>query len=915
MSGVINSSFVELFATLSSVVINMTEKKTFSSPKVLPPLSSPGGVAKVKRTSIAQTDHALDEETWTAGNADLHCMCFFYSSYDFDRLRASQSPLQLSRNLKLAALTTGSYQYLVSGGADGFVRVWSDKKQVQCYEIPGSVVNVCVTSLPTALLKGYEHKAKLHAEIPVIASCHDGSCNSIHVWDCVSQNILHTFKHHTAKVRTVLICSQNSITKSDSPWLFSGSFDNTVRFFNLCTGEIMGCIDVSTGASISCVNTCIVRSAETMKDGTVVPAKDELYILAGLEDGDIARYKYSEEAAAKMFHVAPAGQEGSQVVWEELKFQGHSDSINAMCLLDYKPQVVDLAVDYRNMLLSASEDKTIIMWDILWGKELRCFEGHTKEVQCLAITSWVIGGMEELVLVTGGWDHTIRFWDVHNGNCVKTVTAQVPVENLVTSHSYNSDNAMIGGNCITYISGNSFVSEKVNAHKSCFISSEVFGEKKITALCLGLRVNMYYNTKFVAFGRKVMGTCEREPTIDFEGKFDDDIVQLCFSSVYLHAMNKEKTDILVGLNSSKVFIWDVLTGMLLNTLPLDSRGNRKEVGAAICVSVGDNMSEDSFLVIVSPGNIRIYSFWGEKEILINEEENKSTFKYIQGVTCVASERDIVRFGSLNDDGSDDDTPKAAANRNMEVIHSLRIAIGGRRDGSVLVYHLEIFQELPEQGGDDVLGSLTRMSSTSMSGSFRKKLMSSSPQLEQVRIIGKHQIIKGHQGVVNCIQFHGARMLVSGSADGTVRLCPRIEVMPHGVPYYREKHILRRHRQFVVLSLYIFQSSDDSYLVVGGDDKIVYVWKLSSRCVIRQLMGHTSEIATVAVNVIPQRLLMKRSTTTLAERDECFIITVEKHVTMVCRMFSGSINMMFALTYMFLCTVCVVGVGYVWWAAF
>src|SRR5262249_25463262 len=85
-----------------------------------------------------------------------------------------------------------------------------------------------------------------------------------------------------------------------------------------------------------------------------------------------------------------------------------------------------------NTLASASEDKTIRLWDVKTGKKKKTLNGHTNAVYGV---SYVAFSPDGRMLASGGDDKTIRLWDVKTGKELDVLKGA----GTVTSLSFSPD--------------------------------------------------------------------------------------------------------------------------------------------------------------------------------------------------------------------------------------------------------------------------------------------------------------------------------------------------------------------------------------------------------------------------------------------------------------------------------------------
>jgi len=187
-----------------------------------------------------------------------------------------------------------------------------------------------------------------------------------------------TFHGHTKLVASVAI-------SPDSRWGLSGSYDRTLRLWDLSSGQ---CLRVFEG------HTSQVNSVAISPDGRW-----------GLSGGGI-----------------PSGDEDNALcLWDLCSgqclrtFRGHTGWVRS----------VAISPDGR-WGLSGSGDTNLCLWDLATGRCLRTFRGHANGVNSVAISPdgrWCL---------SGSGDRTLRLWNICTGRCLKTLDKGGYLNNIMS---------------------------------------------------------------------------------------------------------------------------------------------------------------------------------------------------------------------------------------------------------------------------------------------------------------------------------------------------------------------------------------------------------------------------------------------------------------------------------------------------
>ncbi|KAF7777462.1 hypothetical protein Agabi119p4_3534 [Agaricus bisporus var. burnettii] len=285
-----------------------------------------------------------------------------------------------------------------------------------------------------------------------------------------------TLKGHTDGV----MCLQFSETLQHPafPVLITGSYDETVRVWNMETGVELHCLRGHTRA---------VRSLQF----------DEVKLITGSMDNSIKVWDWrggkcirtltghTEGVVCLNFdsNVLASGSVDATIkVWNlrtggAFTLRGHTDWVNSVQLWDSNPQTgqkatsdsslfdgslisapshphCSLQIDPGKMLFSASDDGTIRLWDLTQRACVRQFTGHVGQVQSMKLlvdncdsagdvnmtasdkesgfsapnapsddpTSSVSTDTErnKPLLISGSLDNTVKLWDIETGETLRT---------------------------------------------------------------------------------------------------------------------------------------------------------------------------------------------------------------------------------------------------------------------------------------------------------------------------------------------------------------------------------------------------------------------------------------------------------------------------------------------------------------
>ena len=267
------------------------------------------------------------------------------------------------------------------------------------------------------------------------------------LWDINSGKEIRRFKSYDTPI--------NSLKFSpDSKYLMAGYSKGFIKLWNVGTGE-----EVSTFNG----HTQNVSSIDFSKDGkrAVSGSRDNTVKLWNVSEGkEIFTLKGHGDLTSKYLrgiirgtisavllanednNIISAGDDKNIIVWdantgkEVRRFSGHEGPVTAVSVSKNSEK-----------LLSGSSLGIIKLWDIRSGEEIRSYHGHTSIVESVGFLA------DGKKFMSSSVDGTIRIWDIESGDYVAFMSHQNNIDWVIFTQDGYWDSSQKGGELVSMSKG------------------------------------------------------------------------------------------------------------------------------------------------------------------------------------------------------------------------------------------------------------------------------------------------------------------------------------------------------------------------------------------------------------------------------------------------------------------------------
>jgi WD40 repeat protein len=457
-------------------------------------------------------------------------------------------------------------QLLASSSYDHTVKVWNLATGECVQTLAGH--NACVWSVV------------FHPTGQILATASED--NTVKLWK-LETGCMQTLEGHQQWVKAIAFSPNGQI-------LASGSFDQSVKLWDLDTGICLNTLQGHGGVVTSVVfSPKGDRLASGSYDQTV-----KIWDILDVSSGKCldTLKKHTNRIWSVAFHpqghlIASGGDDNATRFWElqtgqcSKTFQGHSNATYAIALFAE-----------QNLLASGHEDETIKLWELNLNptqglnddlQPFRVLNGHSNRVFSIAFSP------NGQFLVSSSADRTVKLWNPHTGECLKTLlghgswvwaVAFSPDGNLIASGSYDRTVKIwdvSSGECLQTLQGHpgSVLAIAFSLDGKTLFSSGYDKVVKHWDLESGNCLNTWEADSNRVWAVAVSPNCQSIATggDDFSVKLWEISTATCLRTFSGHTnqvlciLFTEGGDRMISSSSDRTIkIWDVLTGDCLGTL-------------------------------------------------------------------------------------------------------------------------------------------------------------------------------------------------------------------------------------------------------------------------------------------------------------------------------------------------------------
>jgi WD40 repeat protein len=226
---------------------------------------------------------------------------------------------------------------------------------------------------------------------------------TIKLWNLATGEQIRTLKGHSKGVAEVAI-SPNSKTLASISW------DTTIKLWNLATGEQ---IRTLKGHSSPVLSVAISPDGKILASGSY----DTTIKLWNLATGEQIRTLTGHSSSVLSIAFSPDGKilaSGSND--NTIKLWNLATGEQIRTLTGYSQGVTGVAISPDGKILaSGSYDKTIKLWNLATAEQIYTLTGHSDQVWSVAISP------DGKTLVSGSGDKTIKQWNLATGKEIRTL--------------------------------------------------------------------------------------------------------------------------------------------------------------------------------------------------------------------------------------------------------------------------------------------------------------------------------------------------------------------------------------------------------------------------------------------------------------------------------------------------------------